>query len=50
VLIQHIAGDKSINRLYPDCLAQWHAYYRNTVALYVLSLPTMRWSHSATET
>jgi hypothetical protein len=47
VLIQQVARDRAINRLDPEYLAQWRAFYRNVVSTYVAGAISQHAAHNA---
>lgn len=47
MLIQRVARDRAINRLDPEYLAQWRAYYRNIGERYVAGVMSWTDAHNA---
>ncbi|MCP1761968.1 hypothetical protein [Bradyrhizobium japonicum] len=47
MLIQRVARDRVVNRLDPEYLAQWRAYYRDIVERYVAGATSWTDAHNA---
>ncbi|WP_375791203.1 hypothetical protein ACE102_07580 [Bradyrhizobium sp. vgs-9] len=47
MLIERVARDRAVNRLDPEYLAQWRAYYRNVVERYVAGAMSWTDAHNA---
>ncbi|MCD9817638.1 hypothetical protein [Bradyrhizobium japonicum] len=47
MLIQRVARERAVNRLDPEYLARWRAYYRNIVERYVAGAMSWTDAHNA---